>query len=133
MQPHSEFSPFHSDAHPPGEAGRPEREGNAQDGVKEEAEEELEEEEEGGAVGARGGTGQKASLHHTTSPVRVHRSKGPGACSHSSASDYELSLDLKNKQTPVPLAQSGTAKNRAGRCIQPWFWRACWVGLTWFN
>ncbi|KAI1887985.1 hypothetical protein AGOR_G00180390 [Albula goreensis] len=98
MQPHSEFSPFHSDAHPPGEAGRPEGEGNTQDGVEEEEEEE-EAEEEGGGVGARGGTGQKASLHHTTSPVRVQRSKGPGACSsHSSASDYELSLDLKNKQ-----------------------------------
>ncbi|KAJ8381452.1 hypothetical protein SKAU_G00022300 [Synaphobranchus kaupii] len=81
-----------SEAHPPGEAGRPEGKGNAQDGV---------EEEEGGGAGAWGGTGQKASLHHTTSPVRVQRSKGPGACSHSSASDYELSLDLKNKQVEM--------------------------------
>ncbi|KAG5846099.1 hypothetical protein ANANG_G00146150 [Anguilla anguilla] len=51
---------------------------------------------------ASGGTGQKASLHHTTSPVRVQRSKGPGgACAHASASDYELSLDLKNKQVEM--------------------------------
>ncbi|NXS78061.1 IQEC3 protein, partial [Erpornis zantholeuca] len=42
--------------------------------------------------------GQKASLHHTGSPVRVQRSKGTASCSHAAASDYELSLDLKNKQ-----------------------------------
>ncbi|XP_036373595.1 IQ motif and SEC7 domain-containing protein 3-like [Megalops cyprinoides] len=30
--------------------------------------------------------------------MRVQRSKGASACPHSSASDYELSLDLKNKQ-----------------------------------
>ncbi|KAJ8373532.1 hypothetical protein SKAU_G00041120 [Synaphobranchus kaupii] len=66
-------------------------EGNAQD-----AEEEEEEEEEEGA-GARGGEGQKASLHHTASPIRAQMSEGPGACSYI-ASDYELSLDLKNKQ-----------------------------------
>ncbi|XP_027750409.1 IQ motif and SEC7 domain-containing protein 3 isoform X2 [Empidonax traillii] len=41
---------------------------------------------------------QKASLHHTGSPVRVQRSKGAASCSHAAASDYELSLDLKNKQ-----------------------------------
>ncbi|XP_069759793.1 IQ motif and SEC7 domain-containing protein 3-like [Narcine bancroftii] len=41
---------------------------------------------------------QKASLHHTTSPMRMQRSKGSAACSHMPASDYELSLDLKNKQ-----------------------------------
>lgn len=41
---------------------------------------------------------QKASLHHTGSPVRVQRSKGTATCSHAAASDYELSLDLKNKQ-----------------------------------
>ncbi|KAK2546573.1 IQ motif and SEC7 domain-containing protein 3 isoform X1 [Columba livia] len=41
---------------------------------------------------------QKASLHHTGSPVRVQRSKGTASCSHAAASDYELSLDLKNKQ-----------------------------------
>ncbi|XP_053111076.1 IQ motif and SEC7 domain-containing protein 3 isoform X4 [Hemicordylus capensis] len=41
---------------------------------------------------------QKASLHHTGSPVRGQRSKGAATCSHAAASDYELSLDLKNKQ-----------------------------------
>ncbi|NXW50431.1 IQEC3 protein, partial [Nyctiprogne leucopyga] len=40
----------------------------------------------------------KASLHHTGSPVRVQRSKGAASCSHAAAADYELSLDLKNKQ-----------------------------------
>ncbi|ETE71221.1 IQ motif and SEC7 domain-containing protein 3, partial [Ophiophagus hannah] len=41
---------------------------------------------------------QKASLHHTGSPVRGQRSKGAATCSHAAASNYELSLDLKNKQ-----------------------------------
>ncbi|KAM6306994.1 IQ motif and SEC7 domain-containing protein 3-like [Podargus strigoides] len=41
---------------------------------------------------------QKASIHHTGSPVRVQCSKGTASCSHAAASDYELSLDLKNKQ-----------------------------------
>lgn len=57
------------------------------------AQEEEEEEEGGGAKG--GGAGRRASLHHTASPLRV-RSNGAG--SHSTTSDYELSLDLKNKQ-----------------------------------
>ncbi|XP_030633975.1 IQ motif and SEC7 domain-containing protein 3 [Chanos chanos] len=52
--------------------------------------EEKEEQEE-----ARGGTGRRPSLHHTASPMRVQRN---GTCAHSAASDYELSLDLKNKQ-----------------------------------
>ncbi|XP_061618349.1 IQ motif and SEC7 domain-containing protein 3 isoform X2 [Phyllopteryx taeniolatus] len=57
-------------------------------------EEEEEEEEEG--EGAKGSsTARRASLHHTASPLRVQRN---GACSHSTTSDYELSLDLKNKQ-----------------------------------
>nr|XP_023652334.1 IQ motif and SEC7 domain-containing protein 3-like isoform X1 [Paramormyrops kingsleyae] len=87
-----------SDSHPPssapGEAGQHEGKGEAQDGTG--TTPGGAEEEEG--TGARGGAGQKASLHHTASPMRVQRSKGAGACSHSSASDYELSLDLKNKQ-----------------------------------
>ncbi|KAK5848871.1 hypothetical protein PBY51_008558 [Eleginops maclovinus] len=59
-----------------------------------EAAQEAEEEEEGG--GAKGGgAGRRASLHHTASPLRVQRN---GAGSHSATSDYELSLDLKNKQ-----------------------------------
>ncbi|KAJ8007228.1 hypothetical protein DPEC_G00115350 [Dallia pectoralis] len=58
------------------------------------AAEEVEVEEEG--AGPRvGATGRRASLHHTASPMRVQRN---GACSHSTTSDYELSLDLKNKQ-----------------------------------
>lgn len=58
-----------------------------------EAAQEEEEEEGGGAKG--GGAGRRASLHHTASPLRVQRN---GAGSHSATSDYELSLDLKNKQ-----------------------------------
>ncbi|XP_078272864.1 IQ motif and SEC7 domain-containing protein 3 isoform X2 [Rhinoraja longicauda] len=42
---------------------------------------------------------QKASLHHTASPMRMQRGKAAAAAySHLPASDYELSLDLKNKQ-----------------------------------
>ncbi|CAN2391732.1 regulation of ARF protein signal transduction, partial [Pristimantis euphronides] len=40
----------------------------------------------------------KTSLHHTGSPVRVQRGKSAATCSHGTSSDYELSLDLKNKQ-----------------------------------
>ncbi|XP_066446991.1 IQ motif and SEC7 domain-containing protein 3 isoform X2 [Eleutherodactylus coqui] len=41
----------------------------------------------------------KSSLHHTGSPVRVQRGKTAATCSHgTNSSDYELSLDLKNKQ-----------------------------------
>uniref|UniRef100_A0A3Q4GE96 IQ motif and SEC7 domain-containing protein 3 n=1 Tax=Neolamprologus brichardi TaxID=32507 RepID=A0A3Q4GE96_NEOBR len=58
-----------------------------------EAAQEEEDEEGGGAKG--GGPGRRASLHHTASPLRVQRN---GAGSHSASSDYELSLDLKNKQ-----------------------------------
>ncbi|XP_058480967.1 IQ motif and SEC7 domain-containing protein 3 isoform X2 [Solea solea] len=58
-----------------------------------EAAQEEEDEEGGGAKG--GGAGRRASLHHTASPLRVQRN---GAGSHSATSDYELSLDLKNKQ-----------------------------------
>uniref|UniRef100_A0A3B4A547 SEC7 domain-containing protein n=1 Tax=Periophthalmus magnuspinnatus TaxID=409849 RepID=A0A3B4A547_9GOBI len=55
---------------------------------------EEEDEDEGG--GAKGGmAGRRASLHHTASPLRVQRN---GAGSHPKTSDYELSLDLKNKQ-----------------------------------
>ncbi|XP_034018962.1 IQ motif and SEC7 domain-containing protein 3 isoform X2 [Thalassophryne amazonica] len=61
--------------------------------VGEAAQEEEEEEEGGGAKG--GGAGRRASLHHTASPLRVQRN---GVGSHSATSDYELSLDLKNKQ-----------------------------------
>ncbi|XP_077356836.1 IQ motif and SEC7 domain-containing protein 3 isoform X1 [Festucalex cinctus] len=66
--------------------------------VEEEAQEEKEEEEEEEEEdeGAKGSSAaRRASLHHTASPLRVQRN---GAGSHSATSDYELSLDLKNKQ-----------------------------------
>ncbi|XP_063303801.1 IQ motif and SEC7 domain-containing protein 3 isoform X3 [Pelobates fuscus] len=41
----------------------------------------------------------KTSLHHTGSPIRVQRGKNAATCSHgTNNSDYELSMDLKNKQ-----------------------------------
>ncbi|PIN92798.1 hypothetical protein AB205_0033130, partial [Aquarana catesbeiana] len=40
----------------------------------------------------------KASLHHTGSPVRMPKGKNAATCSHGNNNDYELSLDLKNKQ-----------------------------------
>ncbi|XP_018431974.1 PREDICTED: IQ motif and SEC7 domain-containing protein 3 isoform X1 [Nanorana parkeri] len=40
----------------------------------------------------------KASLHHTGSPVRMGKGKNTATCSHGNNNDYELSLDLKNKQ-----------------------------------
>ncbi|XP_055506871.1 IQ motif and SEC7 domain-containing protein 3-like [Leucoraja erinacea] len=49
---------------------------------------------------------QKASLHHTASPMRMQRGKGTAACSHQPASDYELSLDLKNKQVLPPASHT---------------------------
>ncbi|XP_026778767.2 IQ motif and SEC7 domain-containing protein 3 isoform X1 [Pangasianodon hypophthalmus] len=67
-----------------------------QEKQEEEGKKETEEEEAGGGRGGAGGGGRRPSLHHTaSSPMRVQRN---GACSHASASDYELSLDLKNKQ-----------------------------------
>uniref|UniRef100_A0A3Q2XHZ3 IQ motif and SEC7 domain-containing protein 3 n=1 Tax=Hippocampus comes TaxID=109280 RepID=A0A3Q2XHZ3_HIPCM len=63
---------------------------------EEEAQEKEEKEEEEEGEGAKGSsTARRASLHHTASPLRVQRN---GAGSHSATSDYELSLDLKNKQ-----------------------------------
>lgn len=75
------------------EATREEEEEAAQAAPPEDEALQEEEEEGGGAKG--GGTGRRASLHHTASPLRVQRN---GAGSHSATSDYELSLDLKNKQ-----------------------------------
>ncbi|XP_054656235.1 IQ motif and SEC7 domain-containing protein 3 isoform X2 [Dunckerocampus dactyliophorus] len=74
-------------------ADEKEAKGKQEAGDAQDKEEEEEEEEGGGAKG--GGTGRRASLHHTASPLRVQRN---GAGSHSATSDYELSLDLKNKQ-----------------------------------
>lgn len=82
------------------EGTKPEAESSEQHQQQEKQEEkgkkETEEEEAGGGGGGAGGGGRRPSLHHTaSSPMRVQRN---GACSHASASDYELSLDLKNKQ-----------------------------------
>ncbi|XP_058882889.1 IQ motif and SEC7 domain-containing protein 3-like isoform X2 [Acipenser ruthenus] len=78
----------------PGEAG--ETAGGGGGGQEEEEEAGTTTSGVEGGVGCRGGV--KASLHHTASPMRVQRNKGASACSHSSTSDYELSLDLKSKQ-----------------------------------
>jgi len=61
--------------------------------IQEELKKEPEEQEREAA--STGGTGRRPSLHHTASPIRLQRN---GACCHSTTSDYELSLDLKNKQ-----------------------------------
>lgn len=61
--------------------------------IQEEVKKETEEQER--ETTSTGGTGRRPSLHHTASPIRVQRN---GACSHSTTSGYELSLDLKNKQ-----------------------------------
>ncbi|XP_020857378.1 LOW QUALITY PROTEIN: IQ motif and SEC7 domain-containing protein 3 [Phascolarctos cinereus] len=58
---------------------------------------ELQEEEELLGAGGTSVLATKASLHHTASPGRQQHAKV--LCSHApAASDYELSLDLKNKQ-----------------------------------
>ncbi|KAL2102174.1 hypothetical protein ACEWY4_001342 [Coilia grayii] len=63
--------------------------------VEEELQPPQQEDEEEGDV-ACWGAGRRASLHHTASPIRVRRNS---TCSHAqSVADYELSLDLKNKQ-----------------------------------
>ncbi|XP_057179648.1 IQ motif and SEC7 domain-containing protein 3 isoform X2 [Triplophysa rosa] len=61
----------------------------------EQEEEKKETEEQEREATCTGGAGRRPSLHHTASPIRVQRN---GTCSHSTTSDYELSLDLKNKQ-----------------------------------
>ncbi|XP_051794703.1 IQ motif and SEC7 domain-containing protein 3 isoform X2 [Acanthochromis polyacanthus] len=76
-----------------GQEEKEEEEEEAKRHEGEAAQEEEEDEDGGGAKG--GGAGRRASLHHTASPLRVQRN---GAGSHSATSDYELSLDLKNKQ-----------------------------------
>lgn len=65
---------------------------------------------------------QKASLHHTGSPVRVQRSKGTASCSHAATSDYELSLDLKNKQVPrLPPQAVGEGDGAGGTAFALWW------------
>ncbi|XP_028972862.2 IQ motif and SEC7 domain-containing protein 3 isoform X2 [Esox lucius] len=95
VPPAASPSPSKGEPEQEGERGQEEQEDRMQEEVVEPREQRHEGEEEEGA-GARGGaTGRRASLHHTASPMRVQRN---GACSHSTTSDYELSLDLKNKQ-----------------------------------
>lgn len=84
------------------------------------AQEEEEEEEGGGAKG--GGAGRRASLHHTASPLRVQRN---GAGSHSATSDYELSLDLKNKQ--VGLCWDGEGGRYSNLCVLYVLWSDMFV------
>ncbi|XP_077196083.1 IQ motif and SEC7 domain-containing protein 3 isoform X2 [Paroedura picta] len=66
---------------------------------------------------------QKASLHHTGSPVRGQRNKEAATCSHAAASDYELSLDLKNKQVEMLEHKYGghVVSRRAACTIQTAF------------
>ncbi|XP_029107444.1 IQ motif and SEC7 domain-containing protein 3-like isoform X3 [Scleropages formosus] len=59
--------------------------------------EQEKEKEEDESTGSQGSVGQKASLHQPEAPIGK-RSTGPGTCTHPPAADYELSLDLKNKQ-----------------------------------
>ncbi|XP_041933870.1 IQ motif and SEC7 domain-containing protein 3 isoform X2 [Alosa sapidissima] len=67
---------------------------NVEEQEQEQQPHQQEDEEEGG--GGCWGAGRRASLHHTASPIRVQRNS---TCSHAqSVADYELSLDLKNKQ-----------------------------------
>ncbi|KAM6436711.1 IQ motif and SEC7 domain-containing protein 3 isoform 2-T2 [Liasis olivaceus] len=83
------------DVEEPKEAGRGSGQEGRSDTLKLKAQhEELQEEQAAGSSLLV----QKASLHHTGSPVRGQRSQGAATCSHAAASNYELSLDLKNKQ-----------------------------------
>ncbi|XP_060101723.1 IQ motif and SEC7 domain-containing protein 3 isoform X2 [Heteronotia binoei] len=89
------------DAEDPKEAGRHSVQEGRSDTLKLKAQHaELQEAQVDQAAGCSP-LGQKASLHHTGSPVRGQRSKGAATCSHAAASDYELSLDLKNKQVEM--------------------------------
>lgn len=69
---------------------------------KAQAQELQEEEEQPGA----GGASPRAGPHREASPGRQQPALVTALCSHApAASDYELSLDLKNKQ--VPRASNG--------------------------
>ncbi|XP_029681477.1 IQ motif and SEC7 domain-containing protein 3 isoform X2 [Takifugu rubripes] len=110
-------SPCEEDQHKLGEqmeTNREEEEEAARARLPEEASQEEEEEEEEGGGAKGGGTGRRASLHHTASPLRVQRN---GAGSHSATSDYELSLDLKNKQIEMlELKYGGHLISRRAAC-----------------
>ncbi|XP_051974463.1 IQ motif and SEC7 domain-containing protein 3-like isoform X1 [Xyrauchen texanus] len=61
--------------------------------LQEDEKKDMEEQER--EASSTGSAGRMPSLHHTASPIRMQRNR---ACSHSTSSNYELSLDLKNKQ-----------------------------------
>ncbi|KAL0963037.1 hypothetical protein UPYG_G00348800 [Umbra pygmaea] len=96
-EPEQEATPAAAPLRSEGEVEQKEQENRTQEAGLEPPQhlpQEAEEEDEG--AGSRGGVaGRRPSLHHTASPMRVQRN---GACSHTATSDYELSLDLKNKQ-----------------------------------
>lgn len=76
---------------------------------KAQAQELQEEEERPGA----GGASPRAGPHRMASPGRQQPALATALCSHApAASDYELSLDLKNKQ--VPRASKGGGKGGEG-------------------
>lgn len=73
---------------------------------------ELQEEEEEEQPGA-GGASPRAGPQHMGSPGQQQPAQATALCSHApAASDYELSLDLKNKQ--VPRASQGGGAGGAG-------------------
>ena len=79
---------------------------------KAQAQELQEEEERPGA----GGASPRAGLHCAASPSRQQPALATALCSRApAASDYELSLDLKNKQ--VPRASEGGGKGGEGPCL----------------
>lgn len=76
---------------------------------KAQAQELQEEEERPGA----GGASPRAGSHRAASPGRQQPALATALCSHApNASDYELSLDLKNKQ--VPRASKGGGEGGEG-------------------
>lgn len=76
---------------------------------KAQAQELQEEEERPGA----GGASPRAGPHRTASPGQQQPALATALCSHApNASDYELSLDLKNKQ--VPRASKGGGEGGEG-------------------
>jgi hypothetical protein len=74
---------------------------------------ELQQEEE--RPGA-GGASPRAGPHRAASPGQQQPALATALCSHTpAASEYELSLDLKNKQ--VPRASQGGGEGGGGPCL----------------
>lgn len=77
---------------------------------------ELQEEEEE-RPGA-GGASPRAGSHRAASPGRQQPAPATALCSHTpNASDYELSLDLKNKQVPR-ASKGGMGRVVKGPCLR---------------